>query len=174
MKKKYYCTHNLEFWNKIKDKEYFIGDKKYYMFPKAYKWLMKQMEQRLPNYKKEDGLIWLWPFRPDLRGIGFGEPKTKCVLLELTIDDTNILQSDYSAWHCILNNGPILTDEEAEKAENYDKYDNNDKLKKSTWERVFDIDFCKEHGYCDGKWIQCTTGKVPMYNVKLVKQFTAR
>jgi hypothetical protein len=68
----------------------------------AYKWMAEQMRDRLPGYDAPYP-IWAWTERPDLRRRIYLPPGTPGVRLGFTACADEILISDFSAWHSVLN-----------------------------------------------------------------------
>lgn len=157
----FYAIHNKEYWDKFKNKEFLESDTKYYLFEKEYKWLQKQMRKRIKY--EDDNLLWVWVSKPDLRCSGHLQRGTKGVLLEIELPIEDVLISDFMSWHCVLNDFPI------------ELYDNENIDKEKSWERIFDIELMKtlkDYTNCDK--LQGTTGKIPIKNIKVIKEFIAK
>jgi hypothetical protein len=145
----------------------------------SYQWMIDQMRKRLPwspsSYRVP---IWAWYQRydekkkkPDLRGWDYrGYPGVR---IEFEIDESQVLLSDFSAWHCVLNRcymgeseeddeafyqeiekwgykafGQILQDEPPKQwwgpiCDNGLKQEFKNRVYKS-WERIFDLDWYAE------------------------------
>jgi len=78
-------------------------------FVNAYDWLSKEMKERIGN--PPEGVkypIWAW-FRvegenkkPDMRKFAY-KVSEKSVVLEIEIPDIDVLLTDYTMWHSVLN-----------------------------------------------------------------------
>ena len=59
-----YTVKNLTAYKLMREQGYLTGNNKFSAFPKEYKWMMEQMEKRLPNYTSEEAPpIWVWERR---------------------------------------------------------------------------------------------------------------
>ncbi|WP_289139194.1 DUF3841 domain-containing protein [uncultured Brevibacillus sp.] len=161
-----------EAWKQYEKQGYLEGTPEHAMYSEEYQWIIKQMKQRLPNYRGEYP-IWLWIKKPDMRSTGHFEGGTKCVRLTLEIDPKNVLVSDFDDWHCVLNN-TFCADKEQEWEAHYEG--NLEITKEESWHRIFDIDRHRDpewHG--EGKRrLQGTTGRMELSCVKKVEHFIAR
>lgn len=129
-------------------------------FLQAYKWMRKQMKKRLKKYDNSFP-IWLWPQRPDLRQAIYAYERDRDhVLLEITVDEDEILGSDFDAWHYVLNKWVL-------------GYENESIDIEKSWERIFDYDFLKEF---DNRKIeeQYVVGKVDISRIKLISKFRTK
>jgi hypothetical protein len=125
----------------------------------AYKWIAKQMRQRIgePPINGIEYPIWAWyqyesskkrkPLRSPLdisEGIS--------VYMEIEVPDHNVLLSDFGAWHSVLNQGPIddwkriyqiidTMEKEEGRQLQYEEYPQNlrDRIELS-WNAIFDLD----------------------------------
>jgi len=166
MIKTFYTIQNFIAWAAAQ-KTGFLSGKPEFTDPdfiNPYSWMMKQMKERLTEYKNEYP-IWLWIKRPDLRRTGFLKKGTKAVLLEVEISDERVLLSDFHAWHYVLNRW-TLENHEGEGIE----------IEKS-WERIFDLEYLKRHpdwGQFRKLDIQGVTGKISLSEIKSFKQFICK
>lgn len=112
-------------------------------FLKAYKWLTTQMETK--TSKPPDKVtfpVWAWAKsngktkKPDKRTLMFNKYPKDYRIIELEVDESRILLSDFDLWHNVLNSFPILTDEEYDK-EIYNLMSINEV--EETWEQIFNI-----------------------------------
>lgn len=80
-------------------------------FRTAYAWMRQQMIKRLgPTPFRGAWPVWAWykwdgearP-TPDLSAAGHLAPKERGVRLELEVDDSEVLLSDFELWHYVLN-----------------------------------------------------------------------
>ena len=192
---KFYTIQTMEFWENNKNNKYLENDYKYVTkeWVTQYKWMYKQMCERIEEV--DSSMIWVWTTRPDLRRSGYSDRGNECVLLELELDESQVLLSDFDMWHLPLNNITV------------DMYDNEDIDKEKSWERIFDFDLCMEINKIAEETIakeieegtyefleyisfepntnfepnrnieilkQGVTSKVSLDNVKLIKIFKAR
>lgn len=103
-------------------------------FRPAYRWLMKQMGERLPGYRGGHP-VWAWLEKPDMRRhpyCGFrGEDQVR---IGFRVPRSRVLVHEYDSWHSVLNGQP-LTLNEAE----WDASDawSREQVERS-WERIFD------------------------------------
>ena len=114
----------------------------YSYFKGAYKWLSKQMTQRIgPAPEGVDYPVWAWyqwegkRKRPDMRFHGRGwcpEKGTPIVLITIDVSDQNVLLSDFDDWHIVLNDGVY------DITEKYDR-DFSEEEKIKSWEYIFDV-----------------------------------
>lgn len=84
--------------------------KYYYQFVNAYEWICKKMKERIGNPPAHTKYpVWAWYAvegehrRPDMRKC-YLKVFEKSVLLELEIPDTEVLLTDHTMWHRVLNN----------------------------------------------------------------------
>jgi hypothetical protein len=82
-------------------------------FRTPYDWLRRQMAARTHGY--QGGYPW-WAWhspKPDLRserhGIGMGQ---EYVRMELRVDKSRVMLSDFDMWHCVLNGCYLALDEQ--------------------------------------------------------------
>ena len=161
---KFYTIQTLEFWNNNKNNKYLSNDYSFILedFDIPYKWMYSQMTNRI--YEFDDSMIWVWTKRPDLRCSGYLEKGKKGVLLEIEISEDNVLLSEFDLWHLPLMDitVEIYEDEQIEK--------------KVSWERIFDLELCSKLNEVniEDLTLQGVTSKVPLSNVKLIKEFVAK
>ena len=126
-------------------------------FFNAYDWISKQMKKRVGNPQKGvEYPVWAWHSvegknkRPDMRK-RYMKVFEKSVLLEIEIPDTQVLLTDHTNWHIILNDAinykanymDDISDEqwdiEVEKEEEYYQslsYEEKIQYKEKGWEKV--------------------------------------
>ena len=150
-------------------------------FSYQYNWMADQMQQRIGNPNNENTLLPIWAWyqwegkrkRRDLRSSGFGKKGTQMVQIEFEISPSDVLLSDFDAWHVVLNNG-YLGDTNEDDVNFYNKYQGintwatnfftdakaNEMLieMKKSWEKIFDLDKCIKMGFSsiDSQSIQAT------------------
>jgi hypothetical protein len=169
-------------------------------FVLAYEYMLKQMRKRIGAASCQNCyLIWAWyqymdenKKKPDLRYSGHLEKGAHGVLMELEIDSSEVLLSDFELWHYPLNYWylPVSEEEgnrfdskiESEGFDYYkekpirDKYYHN-KIEES-WDKIFDIDWFDEKFEISwrrkDKSIQATFWELKLEQVKNVRFFIAR
>lgn len=167
----YWSLQTIEAWEVAKTKGFLEGYPEHAMFPEHYKWMMQQMEKRLPNYKGEYP-IWVWPKKPDLRGTGHFMSGTKFVRLTLDLDEKDVLISDFEGWGMVLLDG-FCSDNEKEDQDFEDGL--LDITVTESWERIFDLNRDVDVEWMGERdWLQGTTGRVYLDKVKKVEHFVAR
>ena len=150
-------------------------------FVRAYDWLIKEMKTRLPK-KPRDAKIPIWGWyrycgenKLDLRR--YGKVKKPYCVLEIDKPKNEVLLSDFTDWHNVLNdyylpqNGP---DDEIEKL--CDEYDqlviHNPKkakaLKLESWRNVFNIE---PNEYDSKEYIQGTFWTLDIDEVRKVRKY---
>lgn len=156
-------------------------------FRKAYEWIAKEMDKR--HIVHPEGLVlplWAWHTRdwkhrkPDLRNIGLGIRGEKCVCIEFEIDDSQVLLSDFFAWHCVLSGGFYNNSHtEAEWNEKDARYEALSGEQKGietlkSWQKVFDVTASENEFYQNGRYVQATFWKLSKDMVTDIRYFTAR
>lgn len=109
--------------------------------------MMKQMKIKINNYNYEYP-VWLWIEKPVLRKRGYIEKGTEGVLVEVEIDTSSVLISDFMAWHSVLNDEFIVMSAEEEIM-----FENEliNVLKEKNWERIFCIEELRNNEFWKGK-----------------------
>ncbi|MEP7287065.1 MAG: DUF3841 domain-containing protein [Chloroflexota bacterium] len=161
-------------------------------FLKAYHWLAQQMTLRLgPPPAGVDFPIWVWyrydnadKPRPDLRHAGLLPRGTRGVLLECECVSHSVLLSDFLAWHYVLNNQYLPTDERDEQVfeDRWPAASAQDgdcqQQKIMSWQRIFNLEGSDaEEDYAlpsQYKTIQGTLWELRLSQVKTAKTFIAR
>lgn len=78
-------------------------------FKNAYDWLVTRMEERIGKPAGVNYPVWAWHTRdwkhkkPDLRESGYETKGMECVCIEIEIPDSQVVLSDFTAWHFVLN-----------------------------------------------------------------------
>ncbi len=119
-------------------------------FRPAYRWLMEQMAQRIPDYS---GCfpIWFWHSpKPDLRHGGHLASGECGVRIELELPRERVLLFDFQTWHCVLNRWHLsLSRRESRewdrKTKGFDQHATPlppplEAELQASWERVFEFD----------------------------------
>ena len=133
------------------------GDEPTFMY--AYKWMAKQVRQRIgePPINETKYPIWAWyqyvssKKRKPLRS-PMDIQEGVSAYMEIEIPEKDVLLSDFDAWHCVLNKGPVddwkriykaidTLEKEEERNLQFEDYPQKlrDKIEKS-WEAIFDLD----------------------------------
>lgn len=155
-------------------------------FSDAYSWLIQKMDEKIPRPEGCVLPVWAWHTRywkhkkPDLRNIGLGMKGEKSVCIEIEIPDEEVLLSDFDEWHFVLNDSWIddsNCEEEWEKM--HDEFDalpfsEQERLKKESWNKIFDITPFENDWRRNGEFVQATFWEIKKENVKKVQFFTAR
>lgn len=156
-------------------------------FKTPYAWMTKKMDERkIPHPNNLTLPIWAWHTRnwkhkkPDLREAAYDKRGTKAVLLEVEIPDKEVLLSDYDEWHFVLNNSWIDDSENEEEWEElHEKFDKlpfteREKLKKESWNKIFDVTPFESEWRTKGRYIQACFWELKLENVKKVQHFVCR
>jgi hypothetical protein len=187
-------------WEKLYQDNFLWASQEHILeeFCPAYRWMKKQMAQRIgPPPQPDSYPLWAWHEwqgrrrkKPDLRSGGHLAKGEEGVRIEFEIDETNVLLSDFSLWHHVLNYWYLPSSEkddrefEAElqkqglsffkqKPLPYQKYH---RLIEKSWERIFDLDW-QAKNYTDPigeKSIQAAFWELRLDQVKECFPFTAR
>lgn len=126
---------------------------------RSYDWMVSQMESKIGKRPKE-GCMPIWAFYEyDAQKKKYIDDVTVDeVGIELLIREENVVLTDYMLWHCILNDLPIIPEDDEyysfkEKAERCGYWGANDKdyanksmefeecteYKYKSWQRVFNV-----------------------------------
>lgn len=171
---RYWTNQTIEAREQAQREGYLIGNIKYVWDEMLdnYRWMMKQMKKRLPNYSGGYP-IWLWTEKPDLRKSGHFEKGTHAVCLEVEISSEHTLLSDFDAWHCILNDSFLAIDELE-----WDAFHSGEltMAKKKSWERIFDLELLRKSNWWNDSepHIQGVTGSIEISQVCKVREFIAK
>lgn len=134
-------------YQKLLEKGMLYGDwrRVWKHFKKPYKWLCDQMEQRDIPLKGRPPM-WAWTTKPDLRSSYHLEKGEKGVRLELEVPDELVLVSNFEAWHCVLNDHFVVTnDDELEMMFNYPRSE-----VEASWQKIFQLEHINAlPGYSD-------------------------
>jgi hypothetical protein len=141
-------------------------------FRPAYRWLMEQMRERVDDYA--GGFpVWAW-YRPmpDLRCAGHAAPGAAQVRIELSVDASRVLLSDFDAWHFVLNRGYVTeSEEEWEAAETR----NCQREMRESWNRIFNVEERPYDEWTGGcRRVQATLGEIRLSDVLSARLFRAR
>lgn len=171
----YYTIQSLEAFEKLKKRGFITGDEDKICdeMQSPYKWMKRQMKKRLLGYTGEQP-IWLWLKKPDMRNSGHEKRGRKIVRLTVEMDENDVLVSDFSKWHIVLNDGFYFhTEKEYEDLEKGVIYIS----KEESWKRIFD-EYDDTHaelwGERDSIILQGVTSRISIENVKKVEYFIAK
>ena len=169
----YFTNQTNEAFNQIKEQGFLTGNEVFINrdFLPSYKWMMKQMNKKINN----DGSfpIWFWTEKPKLKEEGHFNKGMEAVCLTIEIPDNKVLLSDFSAWHCVLNDWFCsITDEEDELFE-------QGKLnisKEQSWERIFDLDILRNSEMWSNseQIVQGVTPMIRKEQILTLERFIAR
>ncbi|MBR3056102.1 DUF3841 domain-containing protein [Candidatus Saccharibacteria bacterium] len=109
-------------------------------FKDAYDWMVEQMISRVgvPPEKIEYPV---WAFadidNPNWMSGGFGVPGDVMIRVDVEIDESRVVMSDFDGWHSVLNDYPFF-----DTYEEYDSFEEMDsecqeKVKLDSWQRIF-------------------------------------
>ena len=129
-------------------------------FYRSYTWLVEKMNKKIENKNNIQFPIWAWYKRngtndyPNLNELA--DKDNLQYLIKLDVPEKNVVLTDFSIWHAVLNNFPWIdadTDEEFDKKEkefNLLHGEEYKKAKEKTWETMF-VDPIN-----DNKYVQAT------------------
>lgn len=182
-----WTIQTVEAWEKAQEKGVLKADGRrvWKEFRPAYKWLIKQMCERIPNYTG-DYPIWAWVQpKPDLRKAYHLSKGERGVRVEFVSFRDQALISDHSSWMSVINQDYLSLNEHedeefwqsAEAAKNdTERMKDLRKRIEASWERVFDIETLREHQEWHGEvdYLQAVVGQVAVEQVVKVTPFKAR
>lgn len=133
-------------------------------FRPAYRWMMRHMQLRLPNYRGGYP-VWAWYApKPDLRASALLPRGTRGVRIEFEAPAHAMLLSNFDAWHCVLNGSYLaLCEDEYHKVGA--KF--TAAQVEQSWTRIFDLQ--KTDLY-----IQAVVEQITLSQVVRVDTFVAR
>lgn len=134
-------------------------------FLEAYMWMRERMIERIGLSSTAYFPLWVWHiYEGSVEKPKIDLKKGQC-LLELDLDSSRVLLSDFMAWHSVLNKGFMA---EAKTEEELDLMDQDfyrlpknyrDQLREKSWELVFELDKLIPI-YSDGDYIQGTIWEI--------------
>jgi len=145
----------------------------------AYEWMAQQMALRIG--KPPAGCsapVWAWKTwlersdRPDLRSGAHLPRGTAGVRIAFDVEPDQVLLSDFTRWHVVLNNGWLADDEEEDNVWERSPPDDI----RGTWERIFDLGRgCPEYfGPVETRGVQAALWQIEWPQVREVTRFVAR
>lgn len=172
--------------NELKKDNIEVDESDFTVFNVAYDWLKDRMSEVIERPSNATYPWWGWYKRnmrnskPDLRESGYANKGEQLVCMELELEESNVLLSDFDLWHfCISNSFIPDVDNEAEFDAQYDWFESlskeeQEKEKFKSWETIFDthLDFRPWHKR--GKWVQATFWELRLEDVKKVEYFKAK
>ncbi len=195
-----WTIQSIAAWKILQREQVLFADQRYSedLFLDAYRWMAKQMEQRIESKSEIMSLpLWAWyqwdgieRRKPDLRSSGHLPKGQRGVRIEFEQSDKGVLLSDFDLWHYVLNYWYLprtVADGEAFEAELSEHNLSFFKMKplpvrayhqriEDSWNRIFDLDWGEEkisEPYAK-KQIQATFWKLHFDQIKDVQVFTAR
>ena len=172
---KLWTLQPIEVWETLNNKGFYICEPnkaellKEYSFQRAYSWLIKEMEKRIGE--RPEGVVspvWAWYKRnwknkkPDLRESAYGKHGEKMVCIEIEKNYNEVVLSDFDDWHSVLNNcycDKSISEEEWDKEHNWFNSLNSEKaekVKRKSWEYIFDITPFQNDWRSRGRYVQGT------------------
>ncbi|MFE8697570.1 DUF3841 domain-containing protein [Cytobacillus sp. FJAT-53684] len=162
---------------KMREQGFLEGNKDFAMFPEPYEWMVSQMKKHIVFSNMKNYPIWLWRRKPNRNEKALAPKGKRWVILKLDIAEDEILWSSFDEWHTILNNSPIVYDENEWNDFKRKGFPKEEVIK--TWERLFDhqwlanrpsdwIGDYKEH------WLQGVTSRITMEQIKKVSRFLGK
>lgn len=156
-------------------------------FRPAYRWMIGQLQEKIPDYP---GCypIWAWyGHRPDLRSTGHLASGTPGILIKFKISGQQVLLSDFQTWHFVLNQSYLPIDEADDdryhqsrshsRASFINLPHNQKQIIIKSWHRIFDlrlINSDKTNYIGPVNRIQACLATVSLAQVLKIKQFMAR
>lgn len=156
-------------------------------FKNAYDWLVVKMKERIGKPMGVNYPVWAWHTRdwkhkkPDLRESGYETKGMECVCIEIEIPDNQVVLSDFTAWHFVLNksylNQKCYSEEIFDRDQAWlDSLSPQDRYKViiNSWNNIFDIQPFSNGFLEKGRYIQATFWVLRKRDIKKVQFFKAR
>ena len=186
-----WTIQSLPAWQKAQRVGALKGDGRFVWkeFRPAYRWMRRQMAERLGDCRGQYPVwAWLQP-KPDLRRGGHLPQGMIGVRLEFIVPAQEVLLSDFSAWHMVLNDG-YLALSEAESDAFYERHFaccettprpaaprplRCAKEVEKSWERIFGIESLANNTYWQGAMsTQGVLRELPLERIVRVDSFVSR
>ncbi len=117
-------------------------------FLPAYEWMAERLAELVPPPPGCVLPLWAWfrwqgerRRRPDLRAAGHLPPGERGVRIAFSIPASDVLLSDFDAWHAVLNRHPYIPDDEDHEAvmKHYEALKGRDKQEflERSWRGIF-------------------------------------
>lgn len=153
-----------------------------------YQWLTRKMTEKMGS--PPQGIeypVWAWHTyakkrkKPDLRRGGHAEQGLQCVCMEIEVPDDQVVLSDFSAWHFVLNDAYLNPDcFDTETSDRDDAWLDTlpeEERAKAIWESrdaVFLIQYKNDDWLGWGEYIQATFWELKAEQIRKVQVFKAR
>jgi hypothetical protein len=166
------------------------GRRAFVEFRPAYKWLIEQMNRRIPNYP---GCypVWAWAEKPDMRLRYHFPTGTACVRIHFGLPREQVLFSCFSSWHCVLQGDYLAKNEHADRC--FEAFCRRTRAEiflfgsleadvlvrariKRSWQHIFDFEWLAQNPEWHGEELfpQATTAVVPLNSIISTEHFVAR
>lgn len=129
-----YSVQNEKVWELLQNQEvvYPLPISAHDDFYNAYGWMYEQMRKRdLPLNLNNGGIFWGAIDKKETQYF------TEGVLLTMEIPRSEMIFTDFQAWHFVLNNYPFKTTEEKDE----DLFTEDEKVR--SWEKIFGLSYEK-------------------------------
>lgn len=176
-----WTIQHADCWERLQPDGLLRGDGRHVWpeFRCAYRWLMRQMADRIPDYGGGYP-VWFWHSpKPDLRHAAHLQRGAHGVRIEAELPAGRVLLLDFDAWHCVLNHGPLSLTWREDR--NWDKRMAHllpgacEKELRGTWERVFDLDALNRSTlWRPVRYIQGIVEYIRLNEIVRIDRFTAR
>lgn len=164
---------------KLQTEGYLVGRKELIdpYFIDGYDFMVKQMVKRigLPPYEGQYPM-WAWYQNPEVDNLEYGghlEPGTKGVRLEIEIDPSQVVLSEFDNWHYVLNYWYLSTTNEDH--DNFIREVNTCPMPEpyhsqivKSWEKIFELNASSD------EYVQATFWKLDLSQVREVNWFVAQ
>jgi len=153
----------------------------------AYNWLACQMKEIIGSPPRDVRYpIWAWHTvdwmqkKPDLRKSLFNAQPEGSVCLELEIDNSRVLLSDFENWHFVLNDwyySEAHNKKEFDEAECYFESlpsEQQKTVKEVSWKKIFDIQPFENGWIRKGMLVQATFWELRLSDVTAVRIMRGR
>jgi len=160
---------------------------RYGEFRAAYNWLVGQMKTRVGERPKGVSYpIWAWylldgkPAKADLRRTEFNNYRGEHYILTVEVPDKQVLLSDEKSWHFVLNGWFFsdakneIDDDKSEAWFNALPLNEQQKAKKKSWEKIFDITPLENDWCSRGQYVQATFWELRKEQVIKARKFIGR
>ena len=152
------------------------GRRVWHWFKDSYAWLTCQMKQMIgPPPGGVTYPMWSWyqwegkRKKPDMRShaYGHGKPGTPIVLITFDAPDSQVVLSDFDAWHVVLNDG-LLSGEDEDGSSREERI--------ASWQNIFDLNeeyLCPEDRSAE-LTIQATTWEIRKEWIRDIRHYRSR
>lgn len=147
---KFYTVQTIDAIN-VAFKTGFLSNNKKSYWKNPYDWMRDQMIARIVSYIGGP-IIWLFDKNVDTELLYRDNDR---LLLEVSLDKNKVLPSDFEYWHYVLNNWKI---------------EGSEKTKEESWNKIFDLSWCRKQDLGVKQIIQYTTGEIPIKDIKIITE----